>query len=91
MPVDGFSSRKIHCDTLAIISGGFPRELHQEDFTFLANKTKVVHILGEQDPLFEVAKVEAEKIRVKQILPQIEFKTHPGGHELNVKSLEYVM
>ena len=80
------ASRKINCDALVMVSGGFPKELHKEDFSFLTIKTKVVHILGEKDPYFEIEKVKAEKIRVQQILPQIEFKTHAGGHELDPKT-----
>lgn len=81
------ASRKINCDALVMISGGFPKELSKKDFSFLPNTTKITHILGEKDPYFEIEKVEAEKIRVQQILPQINFKTHHGGHELDIKSL----
>lgn len=81
------ASRKINCDALVIISGGFPKELSREDFTFLTDQTKITHILGEKDPFFEIEKVEAEKVRVQEILPQIEFRTHPGGHELEPKTL----
>lgn len=81
------SSRKILASHLIFVSGGFPKELHHEDFDFLTPQTKVSHILGESDPYFEKEKVEAEKIRVKQIIPQIIFKTHPGGHELNIQSI----
>ncbi len=81
------ASRKIKCNALVMISGGFPHELNREDFLFLQSETKITHILGEKDPYFEVEKVEAEKIRVKQIFPQIEFRLHPGGHELNPKTL----
>ncbi len=85
------ASRKIHCDAFVIISGGFPHELKKEDFTFLPNETKITHIVGEKDPYFEIEKVEAEKRRVKEILPQIEFRTHPGGHELDIKSLSEIL
>ncbi len=81
------ASRKVNCDALVMISGGFPKELQKEDFMFLTNTTKITHIVGEKDPYFEIAKVEAEKIRVKEILPQIEFRTHSGGHELDPKTL----
>ncbi len=84
------SSRKIRPDAFVIISGGFPNELSKEDFYFLSETTKVTHIIGEKDPYFEIAKVEAEKVRVKHILPQIKFRTHTGGHELNLKTLENI-
>ncbi|GAA4271776.1 esterase [Aquimarina gracilis] len=85
------ASRKINCDTLIMVSGGFPKELKKENFTFLTENTKITHIVGEKDPFFEIEKVEAEKKRVKQILPQIEFRTHNGGHELDVASLKEIL
>ncbi|WP_062058484.1 alpha/beta hydrolase [Aquimarina longa] len=81
------ASRTIHCDALVLISGGFPKELSKENFSFLTNQTRVTHILGENDPYFEIEKVNAEKVRVQEILPQIEFRTHQGGHELDPKTL----
>ncbi len=85
------ASRKIKCDAFVMISGGFPKELQKEDFTFLPENTKITHIVGEKDPYFEIEKVEAEKQRVQNILPQIEFRTHPGGHELNINSLKNIV
>ncbi|MHA7059126.1 alpha/beta hydrolase [Aquimarina sp. M1] len=80
------ASRKVQPEGLVMISGGFPKELTKEDFTFLTH-TKVTHILGTNDPYFEIDKVEAEKKRVKKILPQIEFRMHSGGHELDFETL----
>ncbi len=85
------ASRKINCDALIMISGGFPKELHKEDFDFLPKNTKIMHIVGEKDPFFEIEKVQAEKERVREILPQIEFRTHPGGHELDPKTLIHII
>ncbi len=81
------AKRKVHCDAFVMISGGFPKELKKDDFTFLNNTTKITHIVGEKDPYFEIEKVAAEKERVQQILPQINFRTHQGGHELDPKTL----
>ncbi len=85
------ASRKISCNAFVMISGGFPKELHKEDFDFLPKNIKIIHIVGEMDPFFEIEKVEAEKQRVLKILPQIEFRTHPGGHELNIKTLTHII
>ncbi len=79
---------KTQCDHLVLVSGGFPKELTSIDFTFLNTKTKITHIVGENDPYFDIEAVRAEKIRVKQILPQIVFITHPGGHELDISLFE---
>ncbi|WP_281986163.1 alpha/beta hydrolase [Aquimarina aggregata] len=85
------ASRKKNCHAIVMISGGFPKELFKDDFTFMSTDTKVTHILGEKDPYFEIEKVNAEKERVKQIIPQIEFRTHSGGHELDPKTLVNVL
>ncbi|WP_103864729.1 alpha/beta hydrolase [Aquimarina sp. I32.4] len=84
-------SRKIHCDALVMISGGFPKELSKEDFTFMSRDTKVTHILGEKDPYFEIVKVKNQIRRLQEILPQIKFTTHAGGHELDPKTLVDVL
>ncbi|WP_299896152.1 esterase [uncultured Aquimarina sp.] len=81
------ASKQIQPAGFVMISGGFPKELQKEHFSFLSDTTKVTHILGENDPYFEIEKVNTEKIRVKNILPQIEFRTHGGGHELDVETL----
>jgi len=85
------ATRNIRPNAFVMISGGFPKELSKDDFTFLTETTKVTHILGEKDPYFEIDKVNAEKLRVKEILPQIEFNTHPGGHELNIDTLKNIV
>ncbi|WP_025740221.1 alpha/beta hydrolase [Aquimarina pacifica] len=82
---------KMTCNDLIFISGGFPKELSKSDFAFLEGKTKITHIVGKQDPYFDIDIVEAEKIRVKQIMPQIEFITHPGGHELDTSLLKDII
>ncbi len=79
--------RKIRCDAFVIVSGGFPKELQKEDLTFLGDKTIVTHILGRQDPFFEEEKVNNEKKRLQEIFRHIEFRIHPGGHELDPNTL----
>ncbi len=85
------ASRKIMCDALVMISGGFPKELTKEDFDFLPSQTRITHIVGANDPYFDPKNVAAEKVRVQQILPQIIFKTHDGGHELDINTLRDVL
>ncbi|MFL1895545.1 alpha/beta hydrolase [Aquimarina sp. 2-A2] len=79
--------RKFKCDHLILISGAFPKELTNKDFDFLPESTKISHIVGENDPYFEKDNVIAEKERVVDILPQINFYTHSGGHELDLDSV----
>ena len=70
-----------------VISGAFPDELEQEDFNFLISKTKLFHIVGENDPYFEKGNVLKEKKRVASIFKTMQFITHKGGHELQLKSI----
>ncbi len=84
------ASRKIISNDFVIVSGAFPKELTKEDFIFLPESTRVTHIVGENDPYFKKENVEIEKIRVKGILPQIAFKSHPGGHELEIDTLQHI-
>ena len=81
------TSRKIKCDSLIFISGGFPKELQKEDVEFLEDETRIIHILGKEDPYFSKEKVDAEKERLQILMPHIEFRTHNGGHELDPKTL----
>lgn len=85
------TSRKIKCNALLLISGGFPRELAKEDVSFLEDETRIIHILGDKDPYFSKEKIDAEKEKLKLIMPKIEFRTHRGGHELNPKTLENIL
>ena len=79
---------KIIPDVLLFISGGFPKELTKDDFDFLASKTKIIYIVGENDPYFDPKNVTLEIARVNKILPQMQFRTHDGGHELDVSTFE---
>lgn len=79
---------KLHCQGLIMISGGFPRELEKKDFNFLTTETKVIHILGENDPYLKGIRIQEEKERLENILPQIEFRSHTGGHELDPSTIK---
>jgi len=48
------ATRGINPHALVLISGGFPKELGPDDFSFLTEKTKITHIVGENDPYFKV-------------------------------------
>ncbi|RZS93687.1 alpha/beta hydrolase [Aquimarina brevivitae] len=85
------TSRKTKCDSLLFVSGGFPKELGKEDVAFLENQTRIIHILGEKDPYFNIEKIDQEKDRLIQLMPTIEFRTHDGGHELNPESLQDIL
>ncbi len=79
--------RKRSCNAFIMISGVFPKELQPKDFDFLSDSTKVVHIVGDEDPYFERKNVILEQQRVAQIIPQTEFRSHLGGHELNIDTI----
>jgi len=81
------ASRKIDCSSLVMVSGGFPKELTKEDFAFFSKENKVSFILGKKDPYIILDKIEMEKKRIIEILPNLIFETHPGGHELVPETL----
>ncbi len=82
------ASRKISCHTLLLISGGFPKELVSSDFDFLELKTKIIHIVGANDPYFESKNVAAQLSRLQNIFPKIDLRTHDGGHDLDIKTFK---
>ena len=85
------AKRNIRPSALELISGGFPKELGKDEFSYLTQDTKVTHIVGENDPYFKPENVTAEKIRVQNIISHTIFKTHAGGHELNIESLKNIL
>lgn len=80
------ATRQISCDSLVFVSGGFPKELTTKHFSFLKEHTKLTYVLGDNDPYFDPVKVAAEKIRIKEMLPRMQFQIHDGGHELNLNT-----
>lgn len=77
------AKRKINCSNLIMHSGRLPSELTKADFSF-ANNTCFSIIYGNEDPYISTNALNAEKQRVKSILPaNLELLTFDGGHEVN--------
>ena len=76
--------RKLQCAQLVLHSGGMPKELQPEDFTFL--NAKVSMIYGTEDEYLNEERIAYETNRAKELfgsnLNIIDFK---GKHVVNVK------
>ena len=84
------AKRKHECQKLILISGVFPKELSNEDFTHLPN-LKVSHSVGNNDPIFEKANVKKQEDRMLKIFPQLKYINHNGGHQMDINLLsEYL-
>lgn len=77
------ANRKISCSNLIMHSGRLPTELTEADFSF-ETSTLFSFIYGDKDPYVSNNALNAEKQRIKSILPaNLEFLTFDGGHEVN--------
>ncbi len=76
------SSRKITCTNLILISGILPKELHAQDFQFLAETTNVIYITGRNDPYFKTLPIDVQLKQLQSVFPKIDFRIHDGGHEI---------
>lgn len=78
------ASRKINCDHLVLHSGGIPKELNEEDFSYMNKETKVTYLYGDKDPFITNVRKFAEKSKGTELfgksLKTIEFK---GVHEVD--------
>jgi predicted esterase len=78
------ASRKISCDHLVLHSGGIPKELTPEDFSYMNSNTKVSILYGDEDPFITNERKIAEKRKGVELfgegLETIEFK---GAHEVD--------
>lgn len=77
------ASRKIHCAQLIIHSGGIPKELHSEDFSFI-EETQVKLIYGTQDEYLNAERIIEERERAKKLFGEnLEIISFDGSHEIN--------
>ena len=81
------ANRKRNCDTLVMISGGFPKELSAVDFSHLDN-LNVFHTVGEKDPLFKRKNVLKQEEHIQNLFPNVALVNHNGGHELDISLLK---
>jgi len=77
------SKRQLECSQLILHSGGIPKELTKEDFSFL--KTKVTLTYGLNDEYLNEDRMNEEKNRAIELFGnQVTIKPFEGKHEVNV-------
>ena len=78
------AKRKLHCNTLVLMSGGIPKELVKEDFKFLNSDVK--HIYGIHDEYLDEERMHYETSRIKELFEgRAEIIPFDGKHIVNVE------
>jgi len=83
------SSRQIQCNKLLLHSGGIPKELIHEDFTYLDPKTTVTLLYGTNDMYINDMRKTEETLKATNLFgDRLEIQVFEGGHEVNVEFLQ---
>lgn len=78
------AKRKIDCNYLLLHSGGIPKELTAEDFSFLSPATKVIYTYGNKDQYVTEARKTEEQLKGKQLFGnRLSLEIFDGIHEVN--------
>lgn len=78
------AKRKLHCNTLVLMSGGIPKELVKEDFKFL--NANVKHIYGIHDEYLDEERMHFETSRIKELFDdRVKIIPFDGKHIVNVE------
>ena len=79
------AKRQLNCSQLILHSGGIPKELGADYFTFLNDKTKVTMIYGTQDEFLNEDRVHYETNRIKELFGnKVDIIPFDGTHIVNV-------
>ncbi len=79
------AKRRLQCSQLVLHSGGIPKELTAEDFTYLNKSTRVKLIYGTKDGYLDEARIEQESQKVKELFgKRITILPFDGKHVVNV-------
>ncbi|RMA58905.1 alpha/beta hydrolase [Ulvibacter antarcticus] len=78
------ASRKINCNHLVLHSGGIPKELKKEDFTYLSKSTKVTYLFGNKDEYITEARKTEETLKGSGLFGnRVKTVQFEGVHEVN--------
>ncbi|WP_299126853.1 esterase [uncultured Winogradskyella sp.] len=79
------AKRRLQCSQLVLHSGGIPKELTAEDFTYLNKSTRVKLIYCTKDGYLDEARIEQESQKVKELFgKRITILPFDGKHVVNV-------
>jgi predicted esterase len=82
------AKRQLKCDQLVIMSGGIPKELVADDFTFLKDTTTITLTYGMDDEYLSKERMQYEQNRVHELFGDtITIVPFEGKHEVNVTLL----
>jgi len=77
------AKRQLQCAQLILHSGGIPKELTSEIFTFLEAKVSLVY--GTKDTYLNAARIVEESEKANCLFKNINIIPFDGGHEVNVE------
>lgn len=79
------AKRQLQCSQLILHSGGIPKELNAEDFSYLNDDAKVKLIYGTEDEYLDETRIEKESIRAKALFgDRVSILPFEGKHVVNV-------
>ncbi|MCA0133197.1 alpha/beta hydrolase [Winogradskyella alexanderae] len=79
------AKRKIQCDTLIIHSGGIPKELNPEDYSYLNKNTNVLLVYGTMDEYLNDDRIKEETAKAKKLFhDKLHVKPFKGKHIVNI-------
>jgi predicted esterase len=78
------AKRRIKCSQIVLLSGGIPKELVADDFSFLNTKTKISMIFGDNDEYLDEDRILQEKNRAFELFGHLDLNIIPfeGTHEV---------
>ncbi|PKA84400.1 putative esterase [Ulvibacter sp. MAR_2010_11] len=82
------ASRKIQCDHLLLHSGGIPKELTPDDFSYFNEGTQVTYLYGDKDHYITEARKTEEALRGSALFgTKLKIEVFSGIHEVNTAFL----
>lgn len=81
--------RKLNCEQLVLMSGGIPKELVTDDFSFLNKNSKVSLIYGTHDEYLDVDRMTYEKNRAFELFGnRLTITAFEGKHEVKKEIIQ---
>lgn len=82
------ASRKVNCNCIIIHSGGIPKELSADDFSFLNDNTKVFLVYGTQDEYLTYERMNSELKMAETLFgKRLKILSFDGNHSVNKELL----
>lgn len=84
--------RKIPVDALVIYAGRIPSEMKKEHFSHLDEHTRILSVIGKNDPYVTTNVIEEEKLKIQELFPyqQKSAILFEGSHEIKAAVLHRI-